>query len=272
MSLEDRVAYWVDVGLRPYQEVYALQTRLADLRETGSIPDVILAVQHPLEVNFGSAVPYNKFSDVLLEKVRLAKGSVDHVRVVEYLAEQNILFSETSRGGGATVLAPGQYVFYPIVDHQKITGKSFDMADYKSRIYRILFESLTALGVVDLQLGSDESYATRKERRDVWIQRDGKSLKMGSKGLRFKQKVAYHGFVLYVDDRGVEPFWLVNPCGYSPDEAVVTSVEKELGRNINPVDVYGHVRAAVQKNLGYNKIIDIPVEELYQGVIAHAVA
>src|SRR3989344_6593435 len=103
MSLEDRVAYWVDLGVRPYQEVYALQTRLADLRETGSIPDVILSVQHPLEVNFGSAVPHNKFSDILLEKVRLAKGSVGSTRVIEYLAEQNILFSETSRGGGATV-------------------------------------------------------------------------------------------------------------------------------------------------------------------------
>ena len=61
--MEGRVAQWVDLGTMPYQECYALQLELVKLRQRGAIGDMILAVQHPTEVNFGNDTANNQFSD-----------------------------------------------------------------------------------------------------------------------------------------------------------------------------------------------------------------
>lgn len=264
MSLEGKVVSWVDLGVMPYQEAYKLQEELVKLRRDNIIGDVILAVQHPLEVSFGSDRTNNTFSDLLLSKVKDIYGEdFTHEDVVKYLGmEHNAGFSQMSRGGGATVIAPGQFVYYPIVLHANITGKALDVANYKTRIYSAMFDSLQALGVNDLNVGSDKSYQNRRERRDVWVQKDGKSLKMGSKGIRFSGKVAHHGFVLYAQEEGIKNFWMVNPCGYTPDEVTIVSIENFLGRSIDSSEVHSAVRSAIKLNFGYDGINDLSVEEL----------
>ncbi|HLD12857.1 MAG TPA: hypothetical protein VJB87_04665 [Candidatus Nanoarchaeia archaeon] len=266
MSLESRVAYWVDLGVRPYADVLALQQQLVGLRQADSIPDVILSVQHPLEVSFGNDNAHNIFSDKLLREA----GSRE--AVIDYLARQGIGFSHTSRSGGATVLSPGQYVFYPIVDADRITGRSLGVSEYKSRIYRIMFRSLQALGVQNIHMGSQQSFETRGERKDVWVQRDGKVLKMGSKGISLSGKVAYHGFSLYVDASCVKPFWLVHPCGYSAQEVAVTSVEHEVGRPVDARDVVAHVKNAVMNIFSYEKVMEKSIDDITPGVMVNAVA
>ena len=225
MSLEERVAWWIDVGTMPYDEAHMLLLRLTEQRRAVAIPDAIIAAQHPVTVSFGSSKKDNQLSNQLLENVRgmYSDASLENVRL--YLARQGVHFSDRPRGGGATVFAPGQYVFYPIVDHRGITGRELDMNAYKEKIYRVLFESLQGLGVEGIQLGSQKSFETRRERRDVWIQRNGASLKMGSKSIHITGNVARSGFALYVDEKGVEPFWMVNPCGHDAREVRVTSVE-----------------------------------------------
>jgi len=268
MSLEKKVANWVELGVMPYQETYKLQEELVKLRRDNKIGDVILAVQHPLEVSFGSDRPNNTFSDLLLSQVKDVHGeNFTHEDVVEYLMKNyGADFSQVSRGGGATVIAPGQFVYYPVVLHSEITGKALDVANYKTRIYSAMFDSLQALGVSDLNVGSDKSYRTRRERRDVWVQRDGTSLKMGSKGIRFSGKVAHHGFVLYAHEEGVKNFWMVNPCGYTHDEVTVASVESFLGRSIGVDEINSAVKSAIKLNFGYDKINDWSIEDFNEVV------
>ena len=264
MSLEEKVAYWVNLGVTPYHPIYRFQEILARLRKEDKIKDVILATQHYPEVNFGNSNQYNEFSEEFLELVRKEKGEgYNHEDILSVLSGIGMGFSSTSRGGGVTVFAPGQFVYYPIVDYEKITGRTLDVAGYKSKIYRIMFETLSGLGVEGINLGSGTNLTTRRERRDVWINRNGRSLKMGSKGIHFSGKVAYHGFALYIDKEGVDNFWVVKPCGYAHDEVSVTSVEEFLGKRINQNDVHEQVKKAVGRHLNYSNIVELTKEEFF---------
>src|SRR3989344_1099191 len=105
-----------------------------------------------------------------------------------------------------------------------------------------MFDSLRRLGVTGINTGSSESFRTRQERRDVWINRDGVTYKMGSKGVALHRNVAYNGFVLHVDEAGIAHNWMVNQCGYQPHEVKLWSVEQELGKRVKPEEVYTVVR------------------------------
>lgn len=264
MSLEHKVAHWMDLGLQPYHVTMCLQDELVERRQRGIIPDTILAVQHPTTVSFGRDSTNNQFSEELLLKVRSPYSNYDEQAVLEYLSGHDIGFHRTNRGGGATVFAPGQYIFYPIVDHVAITGSNmWDMQTYKEKIYRVLFDSLINLGVQGVSTGSQESYKTRNERKDIWITREGKTLKMGSKGISFKRSIAYNGFGLYIDANCVRSMELVHPCGYKPGEVKLWTVEEEIGRPIKQDEVYAAVQKALGKHFGYthfvqDKLVEAP--------------
>lgn len=249
--MEGKIANWVDLGIMPYSETMQIQDRLVEMRKRDLIPDTILSVQHPVTVSFGADQANNLFSEALLQKVLTDYGLNDYSSVLAYLGKKGVDFHKSSRGGGATVFAPGQFVFYPIVDHQKITGFELDVGKYKDKIYGALFGSLQGLGVDGLNVGSQESFRTRDERKDIWIVRNGVVYKMGSKGLQFNGNVAYQGFALNVDEEGISKSWMVNQCGYNPSEVKLWSVEQELGRKVPAVDVYDSVQKALSKNFGY---------------------
>jgi lipoate-protein ligase B len=253
MSLEDKIAHWVDLGTMPYRDVYDLQLRMVDARRKELIPDTILSVQHPLTVSFGSDKPNNLFSDNLLDEVRNIMGNAEHENVLSYLGKKGIDFVEVSRGGGATVLAPGQFVYYPVVN----IGDLKNMEEYKNKIYKTLFSSLKNLGVNDINISERKNFETRLDRKDAWIQRNGVTLKMGSKGIRYSNGIAHQGFVLYIDDKGIEHFGLVKPCGYSPEEVSITSVESELGNQVYSGDVHYNVRESIAEHFGYGSISDV---------------
>lgn len=262
MNLEEKVL-WCDLGMMPYQEVYELQTELAKMRGGGRIPDIVLQTQHPYEINFGSAAQHNQFSDSFLQEVKNRYGeNYTTENIIEFLAGQNIKFSETSRGGGATVVGPGQYIFYPIVNHPRITGRPLDITAYKLAIDKIMFDTLSEFGVSNIEIASGMKGA--REKRDVWFTEEGRSYKIGSKGIKLVGNVAYHGFVLYMDNEGLRHFDKVNACGYDPNEVSVTSVEKVLGRKINSRDVVSSVKNNLARQFSYDEIIEISKPELYK--------
>ena len=272
MTLEERIAYWVDAGVTPYQEVEALQVALVSLRAQDKIPDVIIATQHHPEVNFGGAQKDNQFSVALLEEVirernlTCALDGVPLETVREVLKEKGYNFSKSSRGGGATVYSPGQLVYYPVVEHTEITGKAGQtgLPDYKQAIYSIMFQALQRLGVSDINVVS--AVRTRGERRDAWIQRNGVTLKMGSKGIIFGKKVAYQGFALYVDQKCVEPFSLVHPCGFTKSEVKIHSLQEELERKVNHAGVHREVRRQIERVFNYQRTEDLSYDVLKRKV------
>ncbi len=264
MNLEERVAQWVDLGLMPYQEVYSLQTRLADMRKDDKIGDIVLQVQHPYEINFGSALEHNQFSNEFLQEIKDIYGeNYTQGNVVDLLSKQGIKFSETSRGGGATVVGPGQYIFYPIVSHSGVTRSSLniDVSMYKKIVDEVMFDTLEGFGVPNIEIASGKK--GERERRDVWFINEGRSYKIGSKGIKFVGDVAYHGFVLYMDKLGLKHFNKVNPCGYNHNEVSVISAEEVLGKKIESEKIISSVKSNLAKYFNYNKIEEISKSELY---------
>lgn len=265
MTLENKIANWVELGVMPYSETMILQDRLVNLRNQNLIPDTILSVQHPLTVSFGADKKNNQFSDLLLFAVNEQYGNTNHDSIIDYLSRQKAVFVESNRGGGATVFAPGQFLFYPVVDHREVTGSDkLDLTKYKDLIYRSLFETLRSLGVGGINVGSQQSFDTRAERRDAWIFRDGVTYKMGSKGLGIKGNVAYNGFAVNAYAEGISRSWMVNQCGYKPDETRLWSVEQELGRKVSPQDIYDSAQKAIANNFGYSgfNIVKLPQDIL----------
>lgn len=263
MNLENRCAYWVDLGITSYQSTYELQKQLVFYRKQDFIPDIILATQHFPEITFGASQEYNLFSDKFINEIKEARGNnYTQKDVVDILFEKGIAFSYSDRGGGAALFAPGQLIYYPIAKHSEITGKELDISIYKNKIYQILFETLKNLGIEGINLTTDQSYSNKKDRKDVWINRNGKTLKMGSKGIKIEGKVAYYGFALYIDKKGLEHSWIINTCGYSPEEVSLISVEEELGRKIPHEEVHNNVKDSIAKNFGYNSIINLSQQEL----------
>jgi len=253
LSLENKIANWVDLGIMHYSEAMNIQDRLIELRGRNLIADTILAVRHPLTVSFGADEKNNQFSDLFLAKVAGEYGDISHSSLQDYLLRRGIPFVKSFRGGGATVFAPGQFVFYPIVNHTEITGShELDVGAYKNKIYFALFDSLKNMGVDGINMGSQESFQTRAERRDVWLNRGGITYKMGSKGIGIKGKVAYNGFAINVDKDGISDSWIVNQCGYRPEEVKLWTVEHEIGRPVAPSNVYAAVQKAVSNNFGYS--------------------
>ena len=100
MERQIRSICWaVNLGLLPYAPACALQTRLVEARKAGVIPDVLLLCEHPHVITLGR------------------NGKHEHLRAGErLLAQMNVTFHATDRGGDITYHGPGQIVGYPILD------------------------------------------------------------------------------------------------------------------------------------------------------------
>jgi lipoate-protein ligase B len=258
MNLESKVANWQDIGIIPYPQCVALQKELVEKRARNEIPDTILCAQHPLEINFGASRKDNLLSgDLATAYLTLGEDDNDYTKLKGLLATKNIPFSHISRGGGATVLSPGQYAFYPISNLAQITGKPdlSGLADYKRMIDNVMLEIHNNLGFHKLKIhisGYDKEL--NQERRDIWVEKDSKSYKIGSKGVVVSDGIAHNGFVLYIGKESTQHFHLVKPCGYDHSLVSVTSAEALLGRKIESSVVYAAAKKAIQNVFGYKAI------------------
>ena len=87
----------LDLGLRPYREVWQLQHELHERVGSGQDPETWIFVEHPPVITLGRNA---KNANVLLSREALAERGVDLV--------------EIERGGDVTFHGPGQLVVYPI--------------------------------------------------------------------------------------------------------------------------------------------------------------
>jgi lipoyl(octanoyl) transferase len=132
------------------------------------------------------------------------------------------------RGGMITFHGPGQLVGYPIVrlpDHVKVV-------DYVRRVEEALIGVCADFGLETARVPG---------RSGVWLRADGlrPERKIAALGIRVSQGVTMHGFALNCD---VDLSWYGRfvPCGI--DDAGVTSLSAELGRDVTVADVLPSVR------------------------------
>jgi lipoyl(octanoyl) transferase len=132
-----------------------------------------------------------------------------------------------NRGGQATYHGPGQLVGYPIIDLRNC-GQDLH------RYLRWLENFLIAL------LGRYEIAATtRNGLTGVWVE----NRKIASIGVGVRHWITMHGFALNVNG-DLAPFDYITPCGIA--DVRMTSIEKELGREIVLTDVADSAREVVR--------------------------
>lgn len=185
----------LDLGVRPYREVWDLQHRLHDAVRDGSEPDTWVVVEHPPVITLG----------------RQAKG--ENVRAsVEELSRRGIELVQIERGGDVTYHGPGQLVVYPI---------------RKLERFREVVPLVRSLEMAVINLCA--RFGIRGERwsdhAGVWVGRN----QICAIGLAVQRMVSLHGIALNVSTR-LDYDRLIAPCGLR--DRGITSLCAETGRAV----------------------------------------
>jgi lipoyl(octanoyl) transferase len=187
------------LGSVPYTEGIELQESLVKARRAGSIPDLLLLLEHPHVITLGTrSRPGHVLADVA-ERARLG-----------------IELFETGRGGDVTYHGPGQLVGYPILD---LKPDRKDLHRYLRDLEEVLIRAAAAFGVSARRLPG---------LTGVWTDTG----KLAAIGVRVSSGwITSHGFALNATT-DLRYFRAIVPCGI-PDRDV-TSLERELGRSVTP--------------------------------------
>ena len=137
---------------------------------------------------------------------------------------------DVDRGGKITWHGPGQLVGYPILK----LSEPIDVVGYVRRLEGILIDALAALGLESNRVDG---------RSGVWI---GENRKIAAIGIRVSRGVTMHGFALNCDN-SFEAYDRIVACGIVG--AGVTSISRELGRNVTTEDALPLVRNAFSNSL-----------------------
>jgi lipoyl(octanoyl) transferase len=161
-------------------------------------------------------------------------GKAEHLLLDEKgLEKKKASYYAINRGGDITYHGPGQIVGYPILD--------LDNFFTDIHLYLRTLEEAVILTLADygLRAGRYPGYT------GVWFDADNdKARKICALGVRCSRWVTMHGFAFNVDP-DLDYFKNIVPCGI--DDKDVTSMERELGKKVDIVEVKhllkGHIAA-----------------------------
>jgi lipoyl(octanoyl) transferase len=188
-----RELWCIRKGLVPYADALELQKELEAARQAGSIPDVLLLLEHPPVYTRGRRS----------EPGELPMGE-------DWYRAQGIDLVDTDRGGRVTYHGPGQLVGYPIMSLKPYRD---DIHEYIRRMESAI---IAALGDVGIEAGPIDGLT------GVWTR---EPRKIASIGVHVSRGVTTHGFAINVNN-DLQPFEWIVPCGI--DNCRMTSVAKEL--------------------------------------------
>ncbi|HEY9366964.1 lipoyl(octanoyl) transferase LipB [Streptomyces sp.] len=198
-----------------YQVAWDKQREVHAARFADEIPDTCLLLEHPPVYTAG-------------RRTAESERPLDGTPVVD-----------VDRGGKITWHGPGQLVGYPIV---KLASHVY-VVDYVRRLEEALIAVCAELGVRTGRV---------KGRSGVWVPADerGRERKIAAIGIRVAQGVTMHGFALNCDN-DLAWFDRIVPCGIS--DADVTTLSKELGRDVPIAEVLEPVRRNLDKLLAWEE-------------------
>ncbi len=185
----------LDLGVRPYREVWDIQHALHEAVREGREPDTWVLVEHTPVITLGRQA---KRDNVLLSPERLAARGVDLV--------------EIERGGDVTYHGPGQLVVYPI---------------RKLERFREVVPLVRALEAAVIAAVGRYGIAAERwsEHAGVWVGRN----QICAIGLAVQKMVSLHGIALNVST-ALDYDRLINPCGLT--DRGITSIAHETGRDV----------------------------------------
>lgn len=210
-----RTLQFLDLGLSEYGYTWKrqelLMKEIVELKmvndrlpeaERHTTPGYLLFVEHPPVYTLGKS---GENKNLLLNSAQLA--------------ERQISFYQTNRGGDITFHGPGQLVCYPILDLENF---GMGLRQYIVSLEEVVIRALTQFGIAT----SRDSSAT-----GVWLETGlpgaRKICAIGVKSSRF---VTMHGFALNVN-LDLDYYKYIHPCGIV--DKGVTSMQQELGRTVD---------------------------------------
>ncbi len=141
---------------------------------------------------------------------------------------------DVDRGGRITWHGPGQLVGYPIV---KLLKPS-ELVGFVRTLESALIEVCATFGITAQRVDG---------RSGVWVCDENGERKIAAIGIRVASGVTMHGFALNVSP-DLAAFEQIVPCGI--DDAAVTSMARELGREIAVSEVISIVEKEITAALG----------------------
>lgn len=166
-----------NLGLQPYEQVWAAMTEFTNTRTTDT-RDQLWLVEHPPVFTQGQA------------------GKAEHL-----LVPGDIPVVQSDRGGQVTYHGPGQLVAYPLLDLRRL---KMGVRELVTAIEQTLVATLAHYGI--------EAFP-KADAPGVYVNQQGRVDKIASLGLRVRRGCSFHGLALNVD-MDLSPFLRINPCGY----------------------------------------------------------
>src|SRR5580700_11985201 len=196
----------VDLGLMPYAPACELQRELVEARKANAIPDVLLFCEHPHVITLGR------------------NGKREHLRANDrLLAQMQVEFHPTDRGGDITYHGPGQIVGYPILD---LAEHRRDIRWYVEQLEETMIHATRDFGIQAHRVAG---------KHGIWVgSANGTAAaeeKLAALGVHLSRWVTSHGFAYNVST-DLRYFDLIVPCGIAGKRA--TSLERALGRAVSP--------------------------------------
>jgi lipoyl(octanoyl) transferase len=183
------------------QEIISMKISNQNLSADDKIktPGYLLFVEHPPVYTLGKS---GEAHNLLLNSAQLA--------------EKQVSFYKTNRGGDITFHGPGQLVGYPILDLENF---GLGLRQYIYSIEETIIQALSQFG---LTVSRDD------KATGVWFDAGlPTARKICAIGVKSSRHVTMHGFALNVNT-DLDYFRHIHPCGLV--DKGVTSMEKELGK------------------------------------------
>ncbi len=197
-------------GLVEYEQALAMQRQFHREVVAGTRPNSLILLEHPSVFTAG-------------KRTQDFERPTDGTPVID-----------VDRGGRITWHGPGQLVGYPIVKLLKPT----ELVGFVRTLESALIEICSHFGIESQRV---------EGRSGVWICDETGERKIAAIGIRVASGVTMHGFALNVSP-DLTAFEQIVPCGI--DDAAVTSMARELGREISIPEVASIVEKAITAALG----------------------
>lgn len=227
----NRTVHFQDLGLIDYQEAWDYQEKLFAKtialkieRRNGTTEEEtqhhLLFCEHPHVYTLGKS------------------GSEDNLLLDENgLSEHDARFYKINRGGDITYHGPGQLVAYPIFDLDHFFT---DIHKYMRFLEEAVIKTLAIYGIK-----GDRSQGFT----GVWIDPEKPTArKICAMGVKSSRWVTMHGIGFNVNSN-LSYFSHIVPCGI--DDKAVTSMQQELGREVDMNEVKAHLKQALAEQFEF---------------------
>jgi len=237
--MKNKTVGYTFLPLCPFDEFLGLQDKLCKLRCNKEVPQLLIFSTH-----------YPCFS--LGQRERKCPDKNFRVAIENNgsgMSCNSIPIVKTSHGGAVTYHSPGILGCYTIFSHLPL-----DTDDYYSLYFRSVSRMAEKLGLLFHNMG----------KHDIWIE----NRKIGSVGIYrgLKDRMVKFGFNVNVCGN-LAPFDYIYPCGNKTDNLSVTSIEKELGYFVEPLEIAKLITSEIKTQLYNFEFNEIDPEELKKAVL-----